>query len=112
VFRAFREREVPEEIRVRWALREIPVQEAAQVREAMRVRRGYRVSRAFAATWARKEIRAVRARKEISALRDLQVRWVRPARPVLREISALRVREVFLAQLAPRVRPVPWGLRV
>ena len=69
MFRAFRAQEVPEEIRVRWALREIPVQEAAQVREAMRVRRGYRVSRAFAATWDRKEILAAKDRKEILALR-------------------------------------------
>ena len=98
--------EVPEETLVRWVLPEIPVPGVTQAL------RGFRVSRAFGEILARKEIRAVKARKGILVLRVLLVRWVLSAPWVLREISVPKAPEGFLALPVPQAPPVPWALRV
>ena len=83
-----------------------------QDREATQDRRVFRVFRASAVTLVRKEIRAVKDRKEIwvpkvrQALREM---WGRQGR---REISVPRGPEGFPVLRGPVVLQVPWGRRV
>ena len=82
-----------------------------QDREATQDRRVFRVFRASAVTLVRKEIRAVKDRKEIwvpkvrQALREM---WGRQGR---REISVPRGRQALLALWVPRDFPGLWAPR-